>query len=224
MQTIGEWLESHITLHNNDTRKEERMNSLTHAIAAVLSLLGLVVLLIRTVPSGNPRFIIAALVFGLTMILMYSSSSIYHIIQPSNLKRALRIMDHVNIYLLIAGTYTPICLGMNNSSGHVLLLLVWTVAVLGIIFKLVFWGKVKPLHTIIYILMGWLVVFFFEDLKESIPADFLPWIFSGGIAYTLGTVFYAMKKMPYYHAVWHCFVIAGSACFYFGIYLHILVV
>lgn len=222
MQTIGQWLEFHITLHSHDTREEERMNSLTHAIGAVLSLAGLVAMLIKTVPSGNPRSVIGALVFGLTMIIMYTSSSVYHIIQPSNLKRALRVMDHVNIYLLIAGTYTPICLGLNNASGHILLLLVWTVAVLGIIFKLVFWGRVKPLHTIIYILMGWLVVFFYKDLKMSIPKGFLPWILSGGIAYTVGTIFYGMKKLPHYHAIWHCFVIAGSVCLYFGIYLYIL--
>ncbi len=222
MKSIGQWLEAHITLHNHDSRQEEAVNSITHAVGALLSLAGLVFMLIKTVPSAVSRSVMGAVVFGSAMILMYTSSSIYHIIPPSNWKRFLRIMDHVNIYLLIAGTYTPICLAMNSPAGNQLLLLVWVIAFLGVIFKLVFWGRIKPLHTIIYILMGWLVVFYFEELKTHIPSGFLPWILSGGIAYTVGTIFYGIKKIPHYHAIWHSFVILGSACFYFGVYLHIL--
>ena len=222
MKSIGTWLETHISLHSHDSREEEIVNSLTHAAGALLSVAGLVFLLARTLSAGNPPMAAASLVFGLTMLLMYTSSSVYHYIQPSNLKRALRVMDHVNIYLLIAGTYTPICIAMNSASGRTLLFLVWSVAVLGIVFKLIFWGRVKPLHTIIYITMGWLVVFFFDDLRTRIPSAFLPWILGGGLSYTVGTIFYGMKKIPHYHGIWHCFVIAGSVCFYFGIYLHIL--
>lgn len=221
MEWFSRWLESHVTLHTHDSREEEVLNSITHAVGAVLSLCGLVLLLIKSLTTGNTRFVIAALVFGWALMLTYTSSSLYHIARPSNRKRFLRIMDHVNIYLLIAGTYTPLCVVMNNPVGNRILLLIWLIAALGILFKLIFWGRVKPLHTIIYLLMGWLIVFFFQDMKESLPQEVFPWIIGGGISYTVGTLFYASKKLPHYHAVWHGFVLLGSGFHFLGIYFHV---
>lgn len=219
MEKWKNWLETHITLHSHDSPREERLNALTHGAGALLSLIGLVLLLIKA--GGDPSYSGAAVVFGGAMLLLYSSSCLYHLSPPSNRKRILRIMDHVNIYLLIAGTYTPICAAMGGPAGRTLLVLIWLIAAGGILFKLVFWGRVKPLHTIFYLLMGWMVVFFFQDLKASVPAALLPWMLAGGAVYSLGTVFYGLKKIPHYHAVWHLFVLMGSACMYLGIYLHI---
>jgi hemolysin III len=222
MSFFSRWLETHITLHSNDSLKEERMNGITHALGAVLSLIGLIALQIRVIPLGNPAAVIGTAVFGISMILTYSSSSIYHFVKPSNLKRFLRILDHVNIYILIAGTYTPFCLVLPPERGIPLLYTVWAIVILGSVFKLVFWAKVKPLHTIIYLLMGWLIVFYVKDLKQVLPPQVGAWILGGGLSYTAGTLFYAAKKMPYYHAVWHLFVVAGSAFFYGGVYLYAL--
>jgi hemolysin III len=164
----------------------------------------------------------AVAVFGLSMILSYTSSSVYHAIKPSNAKRVLRIMDHVNIFILIAGTYTPFCLTLPPAKGRELLALVWGIVVVGTVFKLVFWGRLRLLHTLIYLAMGWLVVFYFEYFRAVLPPELLYWMLAGGLSYTLGTLFYASKKLPYYHAIWHVFVLAGSFSFFIGIYRYVL--
>lgn len=221
MSSISAWLEAHITLHSHDSPKEELANSITHAIGAVLSLIGLILLLVmsRGVSSGA---VLALTIFGVSMILMYASSSIYHLIKPSSLKRFLRILDHVNIYILIAGTYTPYCMILPPQQRNRLLILVWSVVVLGTVFKLVFWGKVPVLHTLIYLAMGWMIVFFIKDFRLVLPVQVIFWLLGGGLSYSIGTIFYASKKMPYYHAVWHLFVLAGSAFLYGGVYLYVL--
>ena len=221
-QTIAGWLERNITLHTHDTREEEMWNGGTHAAGALLSIAGLVLLMTKVLPSGNSSAAIGALVFGLSMILSYTSSAVYHFVRPSNWKRFLRIMDHVNIYILIAGTYTPICVAMNSGKSLQLLRLVWLIAVLGIIFKLVFWGRLKAFHVGFYLAMGWLVVFYLDDLRHIVPREAALWIIGGGLSYTLGVLFYSLKKMPHYHAVWHLFVLGGSACFYLGIFHYII--
>ncbi len=222
MNTIQNWLEKRIALHTHDTPKEEFFNGITHAIGAVLSLTGLILLLHRAVNVSSTQGIFGSAVFGMSMILTYTSSSVYHFIKPSNLKRVLRILDHVNIYVLIAGTYTPFCLILPAEKGIPLLYLIWGIVVLGTIFKLVFWNRVKPLHTVIYLIMGWLIVFYFKDLKKILNQETLYWILGGGLSYTIGTIFYGLKKIPYYHAIWHLFVTGGSAFFFGAIYQFIL--
>jgi len=222
MTKFSNWLESRIALHSHDTPQEEMMNGITHALGAVLSVIGLVLLQIKSFQMDNPPAVIGTAVFGTSMILTYSSSAVYHFVKPSNLKRFLRILDHINIYILIAGTYTPFCLVLPPDKGIPLLILVWSIVVLGSVFKLVFWNRIKPLHTIIYLLMGWLIVFYVKDLMQVLPPEVGLWILGGGLSYTVGTIFYASKKIPYYHAVWHLFVAAGSAFFFGGIYLYAL--
>ena len=222
MKQFSTWLESRIALHSHDTPREEFMNGLTHALGAVFSIIGLVLLMVQSLRMNNTAAVIGTAVFGISMILTYTSSSVYHFVKPSNLKRFLRILDHINIYILIAGTYTPFCLVLPPYRGIPLLIVVWSIVVLGSVFKLVFWNRVKPLHTIIYLLMGWLIVFYVKDLRMVLPPEVGFWILGGGLSYTVGTLFYAAKKMPYYHAVWHLFVAAGSAFFFGGIYLYAL--
>lgn len=218
------WLERRITLHNYDTPSEERANMLTHALGAVLSLVALILLLTRLDGEHGvtPLERGACIIFGGAMVLTYLSSALYHHVRPSNLKRVFRILDHVNIYILIAGTYTPFCVVMDPRRGTPLLILIWSLVVAGIVFKLVFWGRHKVLHTLVYLAMGWLVVFYINDLRRVVPVEAGYWILGGGLAYSVGTLFYASKKLPYYHAIWHLFVLAGSLLFWWGIYLHVL--
>ncbi len=221
MNIITRWLETHISLHKHDSPREELANSITHALGAVFSVLALILMEIAVVGSGAAAHAAVA-VFGFSMILSYTSSAIYHAIKPSNGKRVLRILDHVNIFILIAGTYTPFCLTLPSGKERELLILVWGIVVAGTVFKLVFWGRLKPLHTLIYLAMGWLVVFYFNDFKAALPPEVLYWMLGGGLSYSLGTLFYASKKLPYYHAIWHVFVLGGSAAFFVGIYRYVL--
>ncbi len=221
MNSIARWLDTHITLHSHDSPKEELANSVTHGFGAVLSVAALVIMLVSAAGASAGTHI-ALTVFGISMILSYTSSAVYHMIRPSSLKRFLRILDHVNIYILIAGTYTPFCMALPDSRRNLLLVIVWSIVVLGTVFKLVFWGRMKVLHTLIYLAMGWIVVFFINDFIAAFPVESLYWMLAGGLSYTIGTIFYAMKKMPFYHAVWHLFVLAGSAFFFGGIYITVL--
>ena len=222
MTSITNWLESRIVLQTHDSPREEIMNGITHALGALLSLAGLFLLIYRAGRTGAASAMVGAAVFGTSMILTYTSSSLYHFIKPSIAKRVLRILDHINIYVLIAGTYTPFCLVLPPDKGIPLLWIIWSIVLLGSVFKLVFWNRLKPLHTVIYLLMGWLIVFYLKDLKESIPPQAGYSILGGGLSYTIGTLFYAAKKLPFYHAVWHLFVVAGSAFFYWSIYHYVI--
>ena len=221
MGKFSKWLEKHITLHTYDDIKEERANAFTHLFGALLSLIGMVFLIQAGLVSGDRMKIVGLIIFSTSMLLLYSASGLYHLVKPSNLKRILRILDHSNIYFLIAGTYTPILIAVGTRLSYAFIAVVWGIAFLGIAFTLIFWGRLKVLHVFLYIIMGWLIVLIWKPVTAVIPADFLKWIIAGGLTYTLGTVFYAMKKLPFYHAIWHLFVLGGSTFFFFGIYKYI---
>lgn len=221
MSGFSDWLEKHITLQNYDNRKEELANSISHLAGALLSLLGMFFLVRAGIGSGNKAMTTGFVVFSLSMLLLYSASGFYHLVKPSNLKRFLRILDHSNIYFLIAGTYTPILIAVGTKLSYTFIGVVWGIALLGVVFTLVFWGRLKPLHVLLYIMMGWLIVFIWGPVTDVIPPGLLKWIIAGGITYTAGTGFYATKKLPFYHAIWHLFVLGGSICFFLGIYLYI---
>jgi hemolysin III len=221
MNKFSIWLENHITLHAYDNKKEELANALTHLFGALLSLMGMVFLINAGLKSGDPAKTTGLVIFAISMLLLYSASGFYHLVKPSNLKRILRILDHSNIYFLIAGTYTPILIAVGTTLSYSFIAVVWTIALFGIVFTLVFWGRFKAFHVILYLLMGWLFVFIWKPVTAVIPFDLVKWIIAGGLAYTLGTIFYAMKKLPYYHAIWHLFVLAGSLSFFIGIYKYI---
>lgn len=220
MTPLTAWLEENISLHSHDNPAEERVSSITHAVGALLAIGGTLLMVLKA--GGRASLIPGVLIYGFSMILLYSASALYHWVKPGNIKRICRILDHSNIYFLIAGTYTPFCFAMDSPAGRLLLGLVWITAFLGVIFTLRFWGRLKPLHVILYLAMGWLVVFFWQDLKAAVSPELTFWMLAGGITYSLGTLVYASKKVPYYHGVWHLFVLGGSLCFYIGIYLHIL--
>ena len=196
-------------------------NALTHLLGAILSLIGMIILIRAGQASGDKVKTAGLVIFSLSMLLLYSASGFYHLIKPSNLKRIFRILDHSNIYFLIAGTYTPIFIAVGTKLSFTFIGVVWGIAFSGVVFTLIFWGRLKPLHVILYIAMGWIIVLIWKPVTAVIPVGFLKWILAGGVTYTVGTLFYAMKKLPFYHAIWHLFVLGGSICFYLGIYFYI---
>ncbi len=165
----------------------------------------------------------SALAFSLSMILLYGASAVYHILNHGFSKRVGRIFDHLAIYLLIAGTYTPIAFRIWEPEGPVILTILWMLVAVGILLKIFFWQRIRILHTAVYLAMGWLIVFFWKPVIQRIPGEFIPWAIAGGLFYTVGVIFYAWKKLPWSHAIWHLFVLTGSIAFYIGIYRHIVI-
>ena len=219
---IMNWLEKHITLQIYDDRKAELENAWTHFIGAFLAVIGFILILSSLNKASSTALKAGLIIFALSNILLYTASGFYHYLKQGNAKRICRILDHSNIYFLIAGTYTPLLLYIDTPKTVLLTIMMWVIALLGVGFTLLFWGKLKPLHPILYILMGWIIVFFWGDIVPFLPHDLLFYIIGGGVTYTVGVLFYAMKKLPHYHAIWHLFVLAGSIWFYIGIYRTLL--
>lgn len=196
----------------------ELANTITHGIGLALSIAGFVVLLVLAAVRGNPRHIVSCAIYGATLVCLYAASTLYHGIPSPRRKRALRIFDHCAIYLLIAGTYTPFLLvNLRGGWGWSLLGIVWGFAMAGIVFKFLFVDHFPFLSTVIYLLMGWLAVIALKPLLAAVPASGLLWLLAGGLLYTLGVVFYAWKRLPYNHVIWHLFVLAGSTCHYVAV-------
>jgi len=217
-----DWINRHITLHEHDSPKEEAANAATHGIGAVLAAAAFIISLILFRKTQPQSLAWGMVIFTFSMVLLYTASSLYHLLPRNVWKRLCRILDHSNIYILIAGTYTPILLAVNTERSRGILLLVWGIAAAGIVFTLLFWGRWGAVHVLLYLLMGWMIVFFWDEIVPFLTRGLLMWILAGGITYTLGVIFYASKRLPYYHAVWHVFVLGGSACFYAGFVLHLL--
>lgn len=198
--------------------KQEILNTLSHGMGIVLGVAGLIFLLVKN-KNSNIYSTLSIWTFGLSLIILYTSSTIYHFFVNENWKRKARVLDHMSIFLLIAGTYTPICLiTLEKSSGWTLFTIVWTIAALGIIMKIFLTGKVDKLSLLLYLVMGWLLVFDIKNIANSMTSQALLFLVLGGVLYTLGTIFYARDKMPYAHFIWHLFVLGGSASHYAMVY------
>lgn len=198
--------------------RDEIASALTHGLGAVAALAGGAVLITLAAIYGDAWQLGASIVFGVSLLLLYTASTLYHAIQHPVAKGRLKIFDHCAIYLLIAGTYTPFTLiGLRGPWGWGLFTAIWTLAVAGVIFKLFYTGRFKLLSTIIYIAMGWLVIVAIKPMLTSLDAWSLSWLLAGGIFYTLGTYFYHRESIRYSHAIWHLFVIAGSVCHYIAV-------
>jgi len=196
---------------------EEIANSITHGTGVGLSIAALVILVVLAARQSNAWKVVSFSIYGATMITLYLASTLYHAFPQPRVKSFFRILDHSSIFLLIAGTYTPVTLGvMRGGLGWTLFGVIWGLAIIGINFKIFALGKLKVLSVLIYILMGWMVLIAIKPLMNATPKAFLMWMLAGGLAYTLGVTFYALKKMPYHHAVWHLFVLGGSICHFFG--------
>ena len=198
--------------------REEIANAMTHGLAATAALAGGAVLITLAAIYGDGWQLASAIVFGVTLLLLYTASTLYHAIQHPVSKGRLKVFDHCAIYLLIAGTYTPFTLvGLRGAWGWGLFSAIWTLAVAGVIFKLFYTGRFKRLSTLIYIAMGWLVLVAIKPMWASLDGWTLGWLFAGGAFYTLGTIFYHRESIPYSHAIWHLFVLGGSICHYIAV-------
>ena len=200
------------------TLAEEIIHSITHGIGTGLSIAGLVILLVLAVLNGDVYQIIGFTIFGASLVLLYLASTLYHGFQQPRVKRIFKIFDHSAIYLLIAGSYTPFLLvAIRGTTGWILLVVVWLIALIGITMKVLFIDRFQVLSVFSYLLMGWLCVFAFQEMMANIPIGGIIWLAAGGILYTVGVIFYALQKIPYMHAVWHFFVLGGSLCHYFSV-------
>lgn len=189
----------------------------------VASVAGLCVLVYLGVVRGETLHVASAGVYGATLVALYAASTLYHAFRKPGIKRVLRVLDHCAIYLLIAGTYTPFVLvGIGGGWGWTLFGIVWCMAVAGIVFKVFFTGRFAVLSTAAYVAMGWLGVVALKPILESLSAGAILWLVAGGVLYTAGTLFYH-RRIPYSHALWHLFVLAGSACHFVAIALYVLV-
>ncbi len=203
--------------------REEIANSITHGAGAALSVAGLSPLVVLASIYGGPAHIVGCSVFGTTLVLLYTASTLYHSFQGARVKRIFKTIDHSCIYLLIAGTYTPFTLvSLKGAWGWILFGIIWGMALLGIVFKVFYVYRFRILSTLVYIAMGWLVVIAGKTLIDRVPPGGLALLLSGGLAYTGGVLFYACKKIPYHHAIWHLFVLAGSVLHYFAVMLYVL--
>lgn len=209
---------AHQKINEHFTLGEEIANGITHGIGALLSIAGLVVLVVLAVLYGTTWHIVSFSIFGASLIVLYTASTLYHSIQVPKARPILRIIDHSSIFLLIAGTYTPFLLtALRGPWGWTLFGVVWGIAILGIIFKIFFIGKLEVLSTLAYLGMGWLCVVAIKQLLVTMPPYGVAWLVAGGIVYTVGVLFYAIKKIPYNHAIWHLFVLGGSLCHFFAV-------
>jgi len=205
------------------TYAEEVLNSLTHGFGLVLSAAGLAVLVVLATLFGDIWHIVSSTIFGSTLVFLYGASTLYHSARTRRMKRILRIVDHIAIFLLIAGTYTPFTMGlMRDGWGWTLLAIVWGLAIVGLLFKLFSQHRFHWSATTLYLAMGWISVFFMEPMAAAIPFGGLVLLVAGGLAYTAGVVFYGWHSLPYSHAIWHVFVLAGSVFHYLAVAFYVL--
>ncbi|GGH43827.1 hemolysin [Mangrovimonas yunxiaonensis] len=204
------------------TPLEEKLNAGTHAIGA---LFGLVALVLMVVYQTNKTHwgLFSVTVYGASIVLLFSFSTLYHYFQREKLKHYFRVLDHIGIYVLIAGTYTPVSLiALEHSKGWPLFWWVWGIAAFGLVLKLFFTGRFEVFSLLLYLVMGWLIVFDFNSLSESVGANGVLLLFMGGLAYTVGIVFYAIERIPFNHVIWHLFVLTGAVCHFFMVFFFVI--
>ncbi len=202
---------------------EEIANSITHGIGAALSVAALVLLVVFAALENDAWAVVGFSIFGASLIILYLTSTLYHSFTNRKVKRIFRVLDHSMIFILIAGTYTPITLTvLRGAWGWTLFGLIWGLAIFGIVMKIAFFDRFNGLSMVLYLLMGWLVVIAVKPMLMSAPTGLLVWMGFGGLSYTLGVIFYAWDRLPFNHAIWHLFVLGGSVCHFFGMILHIV--
>ncbi len=204
-------------------RSEEIANRVTHGVGVLLGVAGLVLMVVASVRHGDAWHVVSTAIFGTTLVLLYTASTAYHSVEREKTRLLLRKFDHAAIFLLIAGTYTPFVLvTLRGVWGWSLFGVVWGLAVVGVIMKFWFAGRFRVISTLIYIAMGWLVMIAIKPLMAALSADGLKLLVAGGLCYTGGAVFYLWKRLPYHHAIWHLFVLAGSICHWAAVYFHVV--
>ncbi len=206
-------------LNQDYGQSQEIINSITHGIGAILSIFGLIMLLYISIQKEDIWRIVSFAIYGATLIFLYISSTIYHSVTDKRKKYIFRILDHIAIYLLIAGSYTPLTLVLlRGPLGWIIFGVVWLIALAGIFMKIFFFNKTKILSMILYIIMGWLIVVATKPIISILPTGILYLLIVGGLCYSIGIIFYIIPKVPYNHTIWHIFVLAGSFTHFLGYY------
>lgn len=204
-------------------KDEEIANAITHGIGALLSVAALVLLIVYSSLQGTPWHIVSFTIYGVTMLLLYASSTLVHSFPKGKVKDLFEIFDHSSIYLFIAGTYTPFLLvAIQGALGWTLFGVVWGIAIFGIVFKAFFTKRFVMLSTIFYVIMGWLIVIAWQPLTDALHYNGIVLLVIGGILYTLGSIFYVWRGFRFHHAIWHLFVLAGSITHFFAIFIYVL--
>lgn len=212
-------IQSAKTIRRQLTTGEEIANSITHGIGAVLSIAALIILVIEAKRYGDIWHLVSYSIFGSSLILMYLSSTLYHSFSNPRIKSLFARFDHIAIFLLIAGTYTPVLLtSIRGVWGWTLFGIIWSIALIGVIIRSIFLHRFRKLMVVIYLLMGWMFVLAGEQIYMSLSSKSLTFLGLGGIAYSAGVLFYMWRKLPYSHGIWHLFVLAGSIFHFFAIY------
>jgi len=205
------------SLANRYTLKEEIFNSITHGVGALLSIAALVVLVAFASAKGDAWEIVSFSIYGFTLFFLYLSSTLYHSVIYEKAKKVFRVFDHVSIYLLIAGSYTPITLvAMRGTWGWTVFGVIWGLALIGIALNIISLEKTKVVSTALYILMGWILIIALKPMLQMMPPGLFAWLLAGGILYTFGVIFYVCKKIPFNHGIWHMFVLGGSVLHFLG--------
>ena len=211
--------------HSNSfyTATEELLHALTHGLGIVLSIVGLAVLVAYASLNGDVWHVVSSSIYGATLILMYSASTLYHGISHARFKTILQQLDHAAIYLLIAGTYTPFLLvNLRHDWGWTLFGIIWVVAIVGVVFELTGYKPFKKISLGLYLTMGWMIVFAINPMLEHVSSGGLMLLLGGGLAYSFGAIFYVKKSIPYHHVIWHLFVLLGSILHYFSILFFVI--
>lgn len=205
------------------TLGEELFNSISHGIGVLLSIAALVLLIVFASINGSGYSLAAGIVYGLSLLILYTMSMVYHIVQSEKGKAIMRIFDHCSIFILIAGTYTPyLLITLDKPLGWTMFGIIWAMAVIGIILNSVNLEKFKVFSLICYIIMGWAVIFTIKPIINAVPPMGVFLLVLGGVIYTVGVIFYIIKKYRYMHSIWHLFVLGGSVCHYLSILLYVL--
>lgn len=199
--------------------KEEIANAITHGAGVVFALIAIPFLITYAIEKGNAATVWSVSMFSFGMLMVYLSSTLYHAIQHPKAKFKLRVWDHISIFLMIAGSYTPILQKYaDDATATKFLIVLWSIAAIGIIKKIFFTGRFEALSLILYLGMGWMAVFIIGPLAEKIPSCIFTLLIIGGLSYTLGVIFYVWKNLAFQHAIWHVFVLGGSITHYFAVY------
>ncbi|MCH9696242.1 MAG: hemolysin III family protein [Gammaproteobacteria bacterium] len=215
-------MSKHADAHNYSVI-EERINVASHALGLLLSAVGVVLLVAKSLSDGTAIHTVSFTIFGISLVTLYSASTAYHAARTAHVRSALRTFDHASIYLLIAGTYTPFTLvTLQGTVGWVIFGVTWSMALIGITAKLFFTGRFDHLSTAMYVFMGWIIMFAVKPLVANLSVEGLFWLVAGGISYTIGALFYSIKKMPFGHATFHIFVLLGSVCHFTSVYFYVI--
>ena len=202
---------------------EERINVITHAIGFVMSIAALTLLVVFASLKGTVWHIVSFAIYGASLVILYFASTVFHLSENQKIRNHLNIFDHAAIFLLIAGTYTPFALvTLHGPWGWTIFGIVWGLAIAGIILKLFYTGRFNTLSTLMYIAMGWLIVIAIKPLIAALPFEGLMWLLAGGLSYSVGAVFFLIDKLPYNHAIFHVFVVVGSACHFIAVFWYVL--